>query len=334
MKKHYQYLLKQGVKKKRRRRALVSLLITTLIGSVFFYMFTTYSSLMEIYSGFNRDKSKLRVGDVHIAKEPFSVLIMGIEEYATDNQNGRTDTLIYSIINPKTKKVSLMSIPRDSLVTISERNTKNKINAAHAYGGEKMAIETVEDFLQVPVDHYVKINFDGFKKIVDSVDGITVDVPFDFKERSDIDYYKLIEFKQGQQMLNGEEALAYVRMRKDDPKGDHGRADRQRQVITAVAHKLNSTSTVFKIKDLSEIMAKHIKTSIPVSAGISLYKNFSGFNPSDIQTIHLEGEDKKINNIYYFIPDEKELQNIRTTLLKNLGQEELDLNSTKTNVNI
>ncbi len=186
---------------------------------------------MEMYNGFTRDKSKLRAEDVEITKTPFTVLIMGIEDYATDGQNGRTDSLMFATVDPKSKKVSLMSIPRDSRVTIAGKNRKDKINAAHAYGGESMAIDTVENFLEVPVDHYVKIDFKGFKGIVDAVGGVTVDVPFDFWERSDTNYDKKIHFKQGKHDLNGEEALAYVRMRKQDPNGDYGRAARQRQVL-------------------------------------------------------------------------------------------------------
>lgn len=314
--------------KKRRRRLFIYLIFMSLIGSVGLYMFNSYSSLMEMYSGFTRDKSKLRAVDVEITKEPFSVLIMGIEDYATDGQNGRTDSLMFATINPKTKNVSLMSIPRDSRVTIAGKNKKDKINAAHAYGGEKMALDTVENFLRVPVDHYVKIDFKGFKGIVDAVGGITVDVPFNFEERSDIDYYKLIQFKQGQQELNGEEALAYVRMRKQDPNGDYGRAARQRQVLAAVVHKLNSASTVFKIKDLAEVVGKYVKTDIPVSDGLALYNKLSGFDPSNIKTIKLEGEDKKLNDIYYFIPDEMSVQNVRNEILKNLGQDKTDTNST------
>ncbi|PGC31760.1 LytR family transcriptional regulator [Bacillus pseudomycoides] len=328
MEERYHHLQKRRVKKKRRRRLFIYLIFMSLIGSVGLYMFNSYSSLMEMYSGFTRDKSKLRTEDVEITKEPFSVLIMGIEDYATDGQNGRTDSLMFATINPKTKNVSLMSIPRDSRVTIAGKNKKDKINAAHAYGGEKMALETVENFLGVPVDHYVKIDFKGFKGIVDAVGGITVDVPFNFEERSDIDYYKLIQFKQGQQELNGEEALAYVRMRKQDPNGDYGRAARQRQVLAAVVHKLNSASTVFKIKDLAEVVGKYVKTDIPVSDGLALYNKLSGFDPSNIQTIKLEGEDKKLNDIYYFIPNEISVQNVRNEILKNLGQDKTDTHST------
>ncbi|MBO1580216.1 LCP family protein [Bacillus sp. XF8] len=328
MEERYHHLQKRRIKKKRRRRFFVYLIVIGLISSVGLFMFTSYSSLMEMYSGFTRDKSNLRTEDVEITKEPFSVLIMGIEDYATDGQNGRTDSLMFATINPKTKNVSLMSIPRDSRVTIAGKNKKDKINAAHAYGGEKMALETVESFLHVPVDHYIKIDFKGFKGIVDAVGGITVDVPFDFEERSDIDYYKLIQFKQGRQELNGEEALAYVRMRKQDPNGDYGRATRQRQVLAAVAHKLNSTSTVFKIKDLAEVVGKYVKTDIPVSDGLALYNKLSGFDPSNIQTLKLEGEDKKLNGIYYFIPDEVNVQTVRNEILKNLGQETTNTDST------
>lgn len=331
MEERYHHLQKRRIKKKRRRRFFIYLIIIGLISSVGLYVFNSYSSLMEMYSGFTRDKSKLRAVNVEITKEPFSVLIMGIEDYATDGQNGRTDSLMFATINPKTQNVSIMSIPRDSRVTIAGKNKKDKINAAHAYGGEKMALETVEGFLGVPVDHYVKIDFKGFKGIVDAVGGITVDVPFDFEERSDIDYYKLIQFKQGKQELNGEEALAYVRMRKQDPNGDHGRADRQRQVLAAVASKLNSTSTVFKIKELAEVVGKYIKTDIPVSDGLALYTKLSGFDPSNIQTIQLKGEDKKLNDIYYFIPDEVGLQDVRNTILANLGKEKINTNSTTNN---
>jgi LCP family protein required for cell wall assembly len=288
---------------------------------------------MGMYSGFNREKSKLRVEDVEITKKPFTILIMGIEDYATDGQNGRTDSLMLATVNPNSKKVSLMSIPRDSRVKIVGKNKEDKINAAHAYGGEKMTIDTVEEFLKVPVDHYIKIDFQGFKGIVDAVGGVTVDVPFDFWERSDVDYYKKIQFKQGKQDLNGEEALAYVRMRKQDPNGDYGRAARQRQLLAAVAQKLNSASTVFKIKDLTKVVGKYIKTDIPISDGLALYNKLSGFDPSTIQTLKLEGEDRKIGGIYYFLPDPISVETVRKEIEKEIGEKEIAPTETTKNEN-
>ncbi|PFQ50746.1 LytR family transcriptional regulator [Bacillus cereus] len=320
MEERYYHLQNSRIKKKRRRKLFFFLIFAFLFGSIGVYMLNSYSSLMGMYSGFTREKSDLRNEDVEITKEPFTILIMGIEDYATDGQNGRTDSLMFATVNPKTKKVSLMSIPRDSRVPIVGKGKEDKINAAHAYGGEEMAIKTVEGFLKVPVDHYIKIDFQGFKGIVDAVGGVTVDVPFDFWERSDVDYYKKIQFKQGQQNLNGEDALAYVRMRKQDPNGDYGRAARQRQLLAAVAQKLNSTSTVFKIKDLTTVVGKYIKTDIPISDGLALYNKLSGFDPSTIQTIKLEGEDKKIGGIYYFLPDPISVETVRNEIEKELGE--------------
>ncbi len=320
MEERYYHLQNSRIKKKRRRKFFYFLIFLFLFGSVGLYILNSYSSLMGMYSGFTREKSDLRTEDVEITKEPFTLLIMGIEDYATDGQNGRTDSLMFATVNPKTQKISLMSIPRDSRVPIVGKNKEDKINAAHAYGGEEIAIKTVEGFLKVPVDHYLKIDFQGFKGIVDAVGGVTVDVPFDFWERSDVDYYKKIEFKQGQQELNGEEALAYVRMRKQDPNGDYGRAARQRQLLAAVVQKLNSTSTVFKIKDLTAVVGKYIKTDIPISDGLALYKKLSGFDPSTIQTLKLEGEDKKIGGIYYFLPDPNGVEAVRNEIKKELGE--------------
>ncbi|HFJ9458892.1 LytR family transcriptional regulator [Bacillus cereus] len=320
MEERYYHLQNSRIKKKRRRKLFFFLIFAFLFGSIGVYVLNSYSSLMGMYSGFTREKSDLRNEDVEITKEPFTILIMGIEDYATDGQNGRTDSLMFATVNPKTKKISLMSIPRDSRVPIVGKGKEDKINAAHAYGGEEMAIKTVEGFLKVPVDHYIKIDFQGFKGIVDAVGGVTVDVPFDFWERSDVDYYKKIQFKQGQQNLNGEEALAYVRMRKQDPNGDYGRAARQRQLLAAVAQKLNSTSTVFKIKDLTTVVGKYIKTDIPISDGLALYNKLSGFDPSTMQTLKLEGEDKKIGGIYYFLPDPISVETVRNEIEKELGE--------------
>lgn len=322
MEDRYHHLQNRRTKKKRRRKSLIFLIFALLIGGGAVYAYTSYSSLMGVYSGLKHDKSKLRAEDVEITKKPFSVLIMGIEDYATDGKNGRTDSLMFATIDPKSKKVSLMSIPRDSRVTIVGRDKKDKINAAHAYGGEKMTIDTVENFLKVPVDHYIKLDFKGFKGIVDAVGGVTVDVPFDFWERSDVNYYKKIEFKKGPQHLNGEEALAYVRMRKQDPNGDFGRAARQRQVLEAVLKELNSPSTVFKINDIAKAIGTYIKTDIPVSDGLALYKEFSGFDTSSIQTVKMEGKDAKIDGIYYFVPDEANVQQIRHTFMQNLQLED------------
>ena len=92
-----------------------------------------------------REKSKLRAEDVKITKKPFTILIMGIEDYATDGQNGRTDSLMFATVNPNRKSLAY-EYPTWCSCSNRWKNKEDKINAAHAYGGEKMAIKTVEDF--------------------------------------------------------------------------------------------------------------------------------------------------------------------------------------------
>ncbi|MBO9129955.1 LCP family protein [Bacillus sp. 165] len=315
-----QYIQERKLKKKRRRRILFTVLLLLLIGGGFtvHYLYSTYASLAKTYNDANYEKSKLREEDITITKHPFSLLIMGIEDYSTGGTNGRTDSLLFATVNPADQTVKLMSIPRDTRVVIVGKNKKDKINHAHAFGGEKMTIETVENFLNVPVDYYVKVNFEGFKDIVDAVDGITVDVPFDFWERSDAPDAHHIYFKKGNQHLNGEEALAYVRMRKRDPMGDYGRTKRQRQALAALIDKLNDTSSAFKIKEMAEVIGDNIQTNIKISQGVVLAAKFSNFSSSSIQTVTLKGEDARINGLYYFVPNAESLEQTKEAFSSHL----------------
>ncbi len=126
MEERYYHLQNSRIKKKRRRKFFYFLIFLFLFGSVGLYILNSYSSLMGMYSGFTREKSDLRTEDVEITKEPFTLLIMGIEDYATDGQNGRTDSLMFATVNPKTQKISLMSIPRDSRVPIVGKNKRGQ----------------------------------------------------------------------------------------------------------------------------------------------------------------------------------------------------------------
>ncbi len=111
MEERYYHLQNSRIKRNEEESFSTSLFSYFLFGSVGLYILNSYSSLMGMYSGFTREKSDLRTEDVEITKEPFTLLIMGIEDYATDGQNGRTDSLMFATVNPKTQKISLMSIP-------------------------------------------------------------------------------------------------------------------------------------------------------------------------------------------------------------------------------
>jgi LCP family protein required for cell wall assembly len=150
----------------------------------------------------------------------------------------RTDTIMIMYIPPGGRP-ALISVPRDSYLPIP-KNGSNKVNAAYAFGGPKLLVNTVEQSTGLRMDAYAEIGFGGFVSIIDSVGGIEMCLP---KAIKDADSH--LNLKKGCQTLSGTNALGYVRMRKADPRGDLGRVERQRQMLAAVAKKGASPSTVF-----------------------------------------------------------------------------------------
>ena len=161
------------------------------------------------------------------------------KEYATGKAAGRrTDSIILVHVPQGGGKPALISIPRDSYVPIPG-HASNKINAAFAFGGPKLLVETVEQVTDLHVDGYVEIGFAGFASVVDSVGGVDICVPFRMNDKK-----AGINLRKGCQVLDGKNALGYVRARYSDPRGDIGRAERQRQFLAAIMKKALTPSTV------------------------------------------------------------------------------------------
>ena len=150
----------------------------------------------------------------------------------------RTDSIILVHVPADGGKPAFISIPRDSFVPIPGHRS-NKINAAYSMGGPKLLEETVEQATGLRLDGYVEIGFGGFAGVVDAVDGVDICVPFNMD-----DPHAGINLKKGCQTLNGPNALGYVRARYSDPRGDIGRAERQRQFLGAIMRKALTPSTV------------------------------------------------------------------------------------------
>lgn len=162
---------------------------------------------------------------------PVNIVLMGSDR-RTKAERGRSDVLMVLHIPGDRKHAYLMSLPRDYWVSIPGRGTA-KINAAYSWGGPSLAVRTVEQLLDVPIDHTALIDFDGFMNVIDAVGGVSVYNRY----ASSSDGY---DFPQGLVELDGEGALAFVRERYDLPNGDFDRAERQRDVIQAVLAKLMS----------------------------------------------------------------------------------------------
>ncbi|WP_419893168.1 LCP family protein [Oceanobacillus kimchii] len=177
---------------------------------------TTKNVMKDSYEDNGRDKSNLRDSEVEINMDNITVLIMGVDTGIKrgNEDRSRTDSLLFASLNKKDKSVDLLSIPRDSYVYIPSEGKNDKIAHAHAFGGTMGTIDTVENMLDIPVDYYVKLNFDSFVDVVESLGGIEVDVPYEFTESDSNDKKDAIHLMPGEQTLNGEEALAFARTRK------------------------------------------------------------------------------------------------------------------------
>ncbi len=282
--------------------------------------YKSYSALDGTYKEIERgEKSKMRDEQVYVSDDPFSVLLLGVEDYSDEYDQGRSDTIMVATFNPKDQTMKLVSIPRDTLVDIPGYE-ENKINHSFSYGGKELVIDTVEDFLDIPIDYYVTVNFDGFKNIIDEVGGVTVDVPFDFYDINK-DWEKFT-FKEGKQKLNGEEALVYARMRKKDPRGDFGRNERQRQIVTSLMDKVLSPKTFLKADDLAEEVGDNIETNMKIKEGLAFVQKYNDFSKSSLEQIEFSGADQYYSGVYYFIPDEERTEEIKEELQNHLDYTE------------
>lgn len=263
------------------------------------YAYSVYNkvekTLETMHEPIQRTVSEKRVEEVKFEeKDPISVLFLGVDERANDR--GRSDTIILMTINPTDKSMQMVSIPRDTRTEIIGRGFDDKINHAYAFGGVEMSMNTVENFLDIPIDYYIKVNMEGFMDIVDAVGGITVNNEFAFN-------YSGYSFAKGPITLDGKSALAYSRMRYEDPRGDFGRQDRQKQIIQGVIEKGANFSSLTKYEQVLGIIGQNIKTNITISEMYDIQKNYKDARHT-IETLHLTGAGTTIGGIYYLVVSE------------------------------
>lgn len=313
-------LVKKKKKKKKKIRLLLLMIFFLFIGSVSVFGYNIYSATKKasekIYQALGSSK---RSQHIEIRKDPFTVLLVGVENQYHDEE-GRSDVIMLLTVNPKTNKVYLLSIPRDTRVYIPTEGRKDKITHSYSHGGIESTIAAVNELIDVPIDYYITTDFEGFQKIVDSIGGITVDVPFTFKAQL-TGSLKWHTFHKGKQKLNGNEALAYVRMRKSDPRGDFGRNEREKQAIKAIIEKSTSITSLPKLDDIISELGDHVRTNIPPSDLLSFIYFYQKMNKAHVENLHLKGYDDTINGVYYYIPDEESVTAITKTLQQALNGE-------------
>ncbi|CQR46371.1 Transcriptional regulator LytR [Paraliobacillus sp. PM-2] len=244
-------------------------------------------------------------------KEPLNVLLLGVDE--RKNDSGRSDALMILSINPDDNSIQIVSIPRDTRVEIVGNGTTEKINHAYARGGSDMAVNTVENFLNVDLDYYVKVNMEGLEDLVDAVGGITVDNELAWVDSG---YYKKgYRYKKGDIHLDGAQALGYVRMRKQDPEGDFGRTKRQRKVIEGIIDQGASIGSVTKISDILDVLGSNVETNMDFGDMQNLFLNYRNTR-KNISTYMMEGQGQRIDHTYYLIMTQEEISKVHNMISK------------------
>ena len=303
--------------KKRRILALVliPILLVLLAGGTYAYLLLNKASnvLSESYDGTTNDRG------VNPAKDNVSVLFMGVDDSEVRNNStgSRTDALMLATFNDKDKTVKLLSIPRDSYVFIPGKDKYSKITHAHAYGGVKYTVDTVEEMLDIPVDYYVKMNFNAFVDVIDALGGIEVEVPYTFSEQNSSDKKNAIKLEKGLQTLDGEEALALARTRKLD--NDIERGKRQQEILKAIAAKATDLSSLTKYADVIEGIGKNMTTNMTFKEMKSFTSYVLGGKGLEIENVNLEGADDYINGTYYYRLDDESLDTVKDELKVHLG---------------
>lgn len=322
-------------KKKKRIRPIVLWILTPLI--VIALCTAAYGTFLynKAESVINKSYKPVDVASKRNVKanpklDNVSILLMGVDDSQTRHfgTGTRTDALMVVTLNKKENSVKMLSIPRDSYVAIPGRSKKTKINEANAYGGTKLAIETVQNLLDIPVDYYVKMNFNAFLDVVDALGGINVNVPYALSEQDSKDRQDAIQLQPGMQHLNSEEALALARTRHKD--NDIQRGLRQQQILKAIMKKAVSVDSIPKEGKVIEAVGKNMETNLTFDDIKSLISYTTSSKGLDFTTLHVDGKDSTIGGVYYYQLDPHSLANAKLELQSTLDTESAKSTATET----
>lgn len=251
-----------------------------------------------------------------------NVLLLGMESF-------RTDTIMLASFDPDNKRVDIISIPRDTYYERNEHHSpeKKKINAIYyddKVEGVQAAVSDV--LLGLPIDYYVKIQYDGVEKIVDSLGGVSVYVPLNMKYDDPYDEPPLhINLKKGQQELSGDEAIQFLRFRKNNdgsgyPNGDIGRIKAQQDFMKAAFKR----TLGFRLPIVANTVVKYVKTDIPLSEVASIAKSAVGMSADSINTYALPGEAIYSEGLSFYWQDVSKTAEILESIYKADSEDETE----------
>lgn len=298
----------QRRKKTARRSIAKKALLTTLFSVVVIAIATAALWMVSVQIRLNNprvinDDLRSSLKEQPVNSDPYYVLLLG-----TDGRPGETeyraDSIILARVDPAQKRVTLLSIPRDTYVTW--KGSQMKINAVHFYDGAAGMVQIVNELCGVKISHYAEVNFDGLAGITNAVGGVTVDV--DQYMRDTENFSGVTELYAGRQTLNGEQALFYTRCRYAFVDSDYTRMRHQRTFIKALLSQVLSSGDPVKIASIINSVADMVVTDLSVSDAISLSSQMVGLNAeSGIYTAYVPSTPETIGDQSYVIADDDAL---------------------------
>ena len=230
--------------------------------------------------------------------------------------HGLSDTMLLLRFDPADDKLTVLSIPRDTKTEI-EGHGLRKINEANYHGGPALAADTVSNLLEgVSIDRYVRVNVQGIEKLIDALGGVNVYVPKDMKY-TDHSQHLYINLKEGQQHLNGEKAIQFLRFRYDNY-GDIGRVQRQQMLMRAVVEQALNPKTIVKIPEILKVIHSHIDTNLTVNELMALTAFAGKKDRSDVKMLMLPGDFNRPeeNELSYWLPNQRSIKEMMTQHFK------------------
>jgi len=233
-----------------------------------------------------------------------NILLVGIDQRYEDEMS-RSDTNLLLSIDPNDKKITIISLPRDTFCELPGYVGYQKLAHAHSYGGVPLLIKTVENILKIEIPFYVEVNFEGFVKMIDLIGGVTIDVEKDMDYESYLGDVK-IHLKKGLQHLNGEKALMYVRFRMDET-GDIGRMERQQKFLKALIEQSLKIENTIRLQKVLIELKNWVRTNLEPWQIIKLGTLLNNIDNDNITTITLPGYPGWYSDglSYYFLYNDK-----------------------------
>ena len=283
---------------------LIIALIGLCVGGYFFL-----KTADENLSGGKTEEEQLAIKEKLVSTtsydEPFYMMLIGSDKRSNDEENlgERSDTNILVRVDAPNKQITLISIPRDTMITIYGYGTC-KFNAAYSVGGAAQVIEEAAKLCDVQISHYAEIDFAGLEDLVDAVGGVDVDVPFD------IDDWEAgpVTISAGEQHLDGVAALTFARSRKY-PDGDFTRTMNQRTLVKALISKVFSLSAA-ELPSVIQAASKYVATDMSVKDIYSLAKQFQDEGEITMYSAMVPSTTDMIDEISYVICDTYGLSNM------------------------